>query len=117
MSKIDNKRKFISVNIAVLTISDSRTLENDSSGDLLSKKIKKIGHNLYDRKIIIDDVKKIKKTILSWSKNLDIDAIITTGGTGLTGRDSTPEAIESIAHKIIAGFVAPTNKIRSLTRR
>ena len=98
------KENFITINIAVLTISDSRTLENDSSGNLLSKKIKKIGHNLYDRKIIIDDVKKIKKTILSWSKNLNIDAIVTTGGTGLTGRDSTPEAIYEIADKIIEGF-------------
>ena len=104
MSPIDKNRKFISINIAVLTISDSRTLENDKSGDFLVQKILKLGHKINDRKIIRDDFKLIKKTILTWSSSKVIDAIITTGGTGLTGRDSTPEAIHQIADKIIEGF-------------
>ena len=99
-----NKRKFIPINISVLTISDTRTLKQDKSGALLVKNIKKLGHNLYDRKIIKDEVSLIKKTILSWSKNKSIDAIISTGGTGLTLRDSTPEAINAISSKNIEGF-------------
>ena len=99
-----NKRKFIPINITVLTISDTRTLKQDTSGALLVKNIKKLGHNLYDRKIIKDEVSLIKKTILSWSKNKSIDAIISTGGTGLTLRDSTPEAINAISNKNIEGF-------------
>ena len=104
MSPIDNKRKFIPVNIAVLTISDSRTLKEDTSGDLLVKSITNLGHHVYDRQIIKDEVTLIKKTILSWATNRNIDVIITTGGTGLTGRDSTPEAIHEIADKTIEGF-------------
>ena len=99
-----NNRKFIPINITVLTISDTRTLKQDTSGALLVKNIKKLGHNLYDRKIIKDEVSLIKKTILSWSKNKSIDAIISTGGTGLTLRDSTPEAINAISNKNIEGF-------------
>ena len=99
-----NKRKFIPINISVLTISDTRTLKQDKSGALLVKNIKKLGHNLYERKIIKDEVSLIKKTVLSWSKNKSIDTIITTGGTGLTLRDSTPEAINAISNKSIEGF-------------
>ena len=104
MSSIDMSRSFISINIAILTISDSRTLKDDSSGDLLEERIKNFGHKILDRQIIVDDVSLIKKTILNLSSNKLIDAIITTGGTGLTGRDSTPEAISEIAEKIIEGF-------------
>ena len=104
MTPIDKKRKFIPVNIAVLTISDSRTLEADTSGDLLVKNIIDLGHNVYIRKIVKDDVSLIKKTIVSWADNQNIDVNITNGGTGLTGRDSTPEAILEIADKTIEGF-------------
>ena len=104
MSPIDQKRKFISINIAILTISDSRTLKEDTSGDLLVRSITDLGHKVCDRKINKDEVSSIKKTILSWSNNKNIDVIITTGGTGLTGRDSTPEAIQQLADKIIEGF-------------
>ena len=83
---MDKKRKFIPINIAVLTISDSRTLKEDTSGDLLVKSITNLGHHMYDRLIIKDEVTLIKKTILSWATNRNIDVIITTGGTGLTGR-------------------------------
>ena len=96
MSPIDEKRKFIPINIAVLTISDSRTLEEDSSGNLLIKSITDLGHQVYDRQIVKDEISLIKKSILSWAINKDIDAIITTGGTGLSGRDLTPEAIKEI---------------------
>ena len=99
MTSIDMSRSFISINISILTISDSRTLKDDSSGDLLEERIKNFGHKILDRQIIVDDVSLIKKTILNLSSNKLIDAIIATGGTGLTGRDSTPEAISGIAEK------------------
>ena len=104
MSPIDEKRKFIPVNISVLTISDSRTKEEDRSGNLLVQNITDLGHLVYDRKIIIDDISIIKEILLLWAANHNIDVIVTTGGTGLTGRDSTPEAIHEIADKIIEGF-------------
>ena len=104
MSSIDISKKFVSINIGLLTISDTRSLNDDKSGDLLNDKIINFGHKVKNRQIIKDDVSLIKKTILELSNDKLIDAIITTGGTGLTGRDSTPEAVESIAHKIISGF-------------
>ena len=104
MYLIDKSRNFIRINIAILTISDTRTLEDDSSGNLLEERITNFGHKIFDRQIIADDVSQIKKTILNLSSNKLIDTIITTGGTGLTGRDSTPEAISEIAEKVIEGF-------------
>ena len=92
------------VNIALLTVTDTRTLKNDKSGSILLKKIKKAKHNLIDRKICKDNKKDIKKIIKKWLKKKKIDVIITTGGTGLTGRDITPEAIDEIADKHIPGF-------------
>ena len=104
MSSIDTNRSFISINIAILTISDSRTLTNDNSGNLLEERITNFGHKIFDRRIIADDVPLIKKNILNLSSNKLVDTIITIGGTGLTGRDSTPEAINEIAEKKIEGF-------------
>ena len=104
MKKKEKYIKFIPVNICVLTISDTRKKNNDKSGDLLCKKIKKSKHKIFEKKIVKDDVSLIIKQIIKWSKNRNIDIIITTGGTGLTGRDSTPEAIMQIADKIIEGF-------------
>ena len=92
------------VNIALLTVTDTRTLKNDKSGTILVKKIAKAKHNLFDRKICKDNKKDIKKIIKKWLKKKKIDVIITTGGTGLTGRDITPEAINEIADKHIPGF-------------
>ena len=92
------------VNIALLTVTDTRTIENDKSGGILVKKIAEQKHNLVDRKIVKDDKKEIKKILLNWTKKNDLDVIITTGGTGLTGRDITPEAIKEIADKEIPGF-------------
>ena len=92
------------VNIALLTVTDTRTLKNDKSGFILVNKIKKAKHNLIERKICKDNKRDIKKIIKKWLKNKKIDAIITTGGTGLTGRDITPEAINDLADKHIPGF-------------
>ena len=92
------------VNIALLTVTDTRTLKDDKSGSILVRKIAKAKHNLIDRKICKDNKKDIKKILKKWLNNKKIDVIITTGGTGLTGRDITPEAIEEIADKNIPGF-------------
>ena len=92
------------VNIALLTVTDTRTIENDKSGSILVKKIKKNNHNLIDRKIVKDEKDQIKKILLEWIKKDNLDVIITTGGTGLTGRDITPEAIREITNKEIPGF-------------
>ena len=101
---IDTSLEFVPINIAIITISDSRTKENDTSGDTLEKCIIDAGHQMIKRTIIPDDVSKIKDTLNAMSKEKDIDCIITTGGTGLTGRDTTPEAVKEIANKHIDGF-------------
>ena len=95
---------FMEVNIAILTVTDTRTIDNDKSGAILVKKIAEQNHKLVDRKIVKDEKEDIKKIILEWTNNNEIDVIITTGGTGLTGRDITPEAIDEIADKHIPGF-------------
>ena len=101
---IDTSLKFIPINIAIVTISDSRTLDNDTSGDTLEQRITSTGHQMIKRIIIPDDIKKIKNTLEELSSDNEIDCIITTGGTGLTGRDSTPEAFKMIIEKEIPGF-------------
>ena len=92
------------VNIALLTVTDTRTLENDKSGSILVNKIKEANHKLVDRKICKDNKQEIIKILRYWINKEEIDVIITTGGTGLTGRDITPEAINEIADKHIPGF-------------
>ena len=92
------------VNIALLTVTDTRTFDNDKSGSILVSKIKEDKHNLIDRKICKDNKKDIIIILKEWINQKDIDVIITTGGTGLTGRDITPEAVEEIADKHIPGF-------------
>ena len=92
------------INIALLTVTDTRTLENDKSGTILVKKIKEQNHKLIDRKIVKDEKDKIKNILLEWIQNNELDVIITTGGTGLTGRDITPEAVKEISDKEIPGF-------------
>ena len=101
---IDLNINFKAINIAVVTISDTRIKENDTSGDILEKRIKKLGHVLKKRIIIKDDKNKIIDTLKELSNQNNVDCIITTGGTGLTGRDSTTEAVIEIANKIIEGF-------------
>ena len=92
------------VNIALLTVTDTRTFDNDKSGTILVDKIKEANHNLVDRKICKDNKDEIVLILKEWLKNEKIDAIITTGGTGLTGRDITPEALDEVADKYIPGF-------------
>ena len=92
------------VNIALLTVTDTRTLDTDKSGAILVEKIKKANHNLVDRKICKDNKNEIIKILNQWVEKKEIDVIITTGGTGLTGRDITPEALNEIADKHIPGF-------------
>ncbi len=101
---INNKIKFVKINIVLITISDTRKEEDDKSGKILEKRIIGLGHNVSSKIIIKDNFSLIKKTILNFANQKLVDAIITTGGTGLTGRDSTPEALEKISDKIIGGF-------------
>ena len=95
---------FISINIAVVTISDTRELENDKSGDTLVNRITQFGHKVTEREIVKDDFDKISDLFKNLLKNKDIDVIISTGGTGLTGRDITPEVMETLFEKTIDGF-------------
>ena len=96
--------KFIKLNICILTISSSRSLTDDKSGNVLEKKISEFGHSIYERKIVKDNKSEIQKVVINWGNDSNIDVIITTGGTGLTGSDVTPEALEEIFEKTIDGF-------------
>ncbi|MEK9672725.1 MAG: molybdenum cofactor biosynthesis protein B [Rhodospirillaceae bacterium] len=96
--------EFLPVNIAVLTVSDTRTLADDRSGDTLAERLTASGHNLADRKIVKDDAKLIAEQFRKWADDPNVDCVISTGGTGVTGRDVTPEALDAVAEKIIPGF-------------
>jgi len=96
--------QFIPINIAVLTISDSRTFDTDTSGKVLENKANADGHHIADRQIVVDDIYKIRAIVSKWIADSDIDVVITTGGTGLTGRDGTPEAVSVLFDKEIEGF-------------
>lgn len=104
MHRLDDSRPFIPLRIAVLTVSDTRVLEDDRSGDTLAKRLQDAGHHLADRQIATDDVEAIRKVVQRWIAAPDVDVIITTGGTGFTGRDVTPEAIEPLFEKRMDGF-------------
>jgi molybdopterin adenylyltransferase len=104
MSLINEPRHFVPLNIAVLTISDTRSLEDDKSGTVLAERLIAAGHYLAAREIIVDDVDAIRIIVGRWIADPDVDVIITTGGTGLTGRDVTPEAIEPLFEKRMDGF-------------
>ena len=104
MSKISGPRDFIPVHIAVLTVSDTRTLEDDKSGQTLVDRLTKSGHILADRAIVKDEVPIIQTRVKAWIDNPDINVVISTGGTGVTGRDVTPEAFEGLYDKSIPGF-------------
>lgn len=101
---IDTTRSFIPVRIAVLTVSDTRSLAEDRSGDTLVGLLTGAGHELADRTILRDDADEIVAQLNRWIDDADIDCVLTTGGTGVTGRDVTPEAIERVATKMIPGF-------------
>ncbi|WP_069472075.1 molybdenum cofactor biosynthesis protein B [Candidatus Marithrix sp. Canyon 246] len=98
------QRNFIPLNIAVMTISDSRTEDNDKSGNSLVENLTAAGHNRADKLIVPDDIYQMRAAVSTWIANPEINAIITTGGTGVTGRDSTPEAIKPLFDKEIEGF-------------
>lgn len=104
MSKIEGEREFLPVSIAVMTVSDSRTFEDDRSGDTLVERIKGAGHRVADRAIIRDEVPLITAQLKTWIADDNVDAVISTGGTGVTGRDVTPEAFAQVWEKEIPGF-------------
>ena len=104
MSAIDETKQFVPLNIAVLTISDTRSLADDKSGATLAERLAAAGHHLAAREIIVDDVDAIRVIIRRWIADAGVDAIITTGGTGFTGRDVTPEAVEPLFEKRMDGF-------------
>ncbi|MGB3387143.1 MAG: molybdenum cofactor biosynthesis protein B [Pseudaminobacter sp.] len=106
-----NDRSFIPVRIAVLTVSDSRALADDRSGQTLVDRIAEAGHILADRTIVTDDKDKIRERVLAWSQDEAIDVVITTGGTGFTGRDVTPDALEPIFEKRMDGFSIAFHRI------
>ena len=102
--RIDKSITFVQVNIAILTVSDSRKADDDRSGDLLVGRVQEDGHNLAGRAIVTDDFDAITKQLRSWVQDKAVDVIVATGGTGLTGRDGTPEAFQAIFEKEIEGF-------------
>ena len=104
MNRIDETRIFIPVGIAVLTVSDTRTMNDDKSGNTLVTRIEEAGHKLIDRSICKDDQRAIAAQVTSWTKRNDIDVVISTGGTGFTGHDVTPDAIEPLFDKRMDGF-------------
>ena len=111
MNGIDESRPFLPVGIAVLTVSDSRTMEDDTSGATLARRIEAAGHRLVDRRIVKDDIETIRGTVGAWCRDEAIDVVITTGGTGFTGRDVTPEALEPLFEKTMDGFSAIFHRI------
>jgi len=102
--KLDESARLTPVRIAVLTISDTRDEESDTSGHILAERLAGAGHVLADKTIVPDEVEAIRRQVKAWTKSGDIDVILTTGGTGITGRDVTPEAIEPLLDKRIDGF-------------
>src|SRR5436305_9355151 len=104
MPGIDVSRQFIPLKIAVLTVSDTRAVDDDKSGATLAERIEKAGHAVAARAIVTDDVEEIRRQVKAWIADADIDVVITTGGTGFTGRDVTPEALEPLFEKPMEGF-------------
>ena len=111
MPSIDTARTFIPLNIAVMTVSDTRTPETDTSGDLLTERVASAGHKLAGRMIVMDDKHAIRAQLLVWIADPKVDVVISTGGTGLTGRDVTPEAFKSVYEKEIDGFAAVFHRV------
>jgi molybdenum cofactor biosynthesis protein B len=101
---MSEQRQFIPLNIAVLTVSDTRTEETDKSGLKLKGLLEEAGHKLADKKIVPDDIYRIREVVSKWIADSDVQVVITTGGTGLTGRDGTPEAVSPLLDKVIDGF-------------
>ena len=104
MAGLDQNRQFVPLKFAVLTVSDTRELADDKSGATLSERIKEAGHVVADRSIVPDDVETIRARVQEWIASPAIDVVVTTGGTGFTGRDVTPEAVEPLFQKRMDGF-------------
>ena len=104
MAGIDETRDFVPVRIAILTMSDTRSASDDKSGDVLAERVKAAGHAVADRAIVKDDTAAIRAKVEGWIADPEIDCVITTGGTGFTGRDVTPEAVKPLFEKDIEGF-------------
>ena len=104
MTEKKTEREFIPLNITVLTISDSRTEETDKSGRRLADLLEQQGHKLYEKKIVPDDIYQIRAEVSQWIADDNVQVVLTTGGTGVTGRDGTPEAISVLFDKTIDGF-------------
>lgn len=104
MPGIDQTRQFVPLKIAVLTVSDTRERADDKSGHLLAERIRAAGHALAERAIVKDELKAIRSRVRTWVEDPFIDVVITTGGTGFTGRDVTPEAVEPLFEKKMDGF-------------
>ena len=104
--KQPTEKPFIPVHFAVLAVSDTRALKNDHSGALLAERIVEAGHVLAHRALVTDDADGIRKTVKRWLKDKKVDVILTTGGTGFTGRDVTPDAVEPLFEKRMDGFAA-----------
>src|SRR5579862_5672123 len=104
MPGIDESKTFVPLKIAVLTVSDTRSVDDDKSGAMLAERIAKAGHTVAARMIVTDDVEKIRAQVKAWMADPAVDVVISTGGTGFTGRDVTPEAIEPLFEKRMDGF-------------
>ena len=111
MPGLDESKPFVPLKIAVLTVSDTREMADDKSGATLAQRIASAGHALADRAIVTDDVEAIRARVQAWIADPDVDVVITTGGTGFTGRDVTPEAIEPLLDKRMDGFSAVFHRI------
>ena len=111
MARIDETRPFLPLGIAVLTVSDTRTPQDDKSGNTLVDRLEQAGHRLAERAIVTDDRDRIAEQVTQWSRRDDIDVVITTGGTGFTGRDVTPEALEPLFEKTMDGFSAVFHRL------
>lgn len=111
MAGLDTSRSFVPLAIAVLTVSDTRVPADDRSGDTLVERLTAAGHRLADRAIVADDVEAIRRQTRAWIADPGVDVVITTGGTGFTGRDVTPEALEPLFEKRMDGFSAIFHRI------
>lgn len=104
MTETRQPRQFLPLNISVLTVSDSRTEDTDESGRRLAGRLEAAGHKLYEKRMVPDDIYQIRAAVSEWIANADVDVVLTTGGTGVTGRDGTPEAMQVLFDKTIDGF-------------
>ncbi|WP_031434778.1 molybdenum cofactor biosynthesis protein B [Methylomarinum vadi] len=101
---MNKDNQFIPLNISILTVSDSRTESDDVSGKTLAERLQQEGHKLYQKRIVADDIYRIRAVVSHWIAEEEVDAVITTGGTGVTGRDGTPEAVTPLLDKVLEGF-------------